>query len=63
MGNAIEYECDSCHYWEAIHGQNGFFITQERFKKCSNCTKPNRDRLAGHGIYPPNEGGFKIEED
>lgn len=63
MGNAVEWECAECHYWEAIHGQNGFFITQERFKKCSHCTKPNRDRLAGHGIYPPNDGGFTVEEE
>lgn len=52
MGNAVEYECrGECHYWEAIHGINGFNYKDERFKKCSHCTKPTRDRLIGHGIY------------
>ena len=52
MGNAIEYECKECTYWEAIHGINGFNFHDEKYRKCSHCTKPTRDRLEGKGIYP-----------
>jgi predicted nucleic acid-binding Zn ribbon protein len=51
MGNAIEYECRECTYWEAMHGINGFNFHDEKYRKCSHCTKPMRDRLNGKGIY------------
>ena len=37
--NAVEYECKDCTYWEAIHGINGFNFHDEKYKKCSHCTK------------------------
>lgn len=51
MGNSIEYECEECHYWDAIHGIDGYNHRDEKFKKCSHCTRPTRERLLGHGIY------------
>lgn len=51
MGNVVEYECRECHYWDAIHGIDGYDYHQEQFKKCSHCTFPLRSRLEGHGIY------------
>lgn len=64
MGNT--YECgkdEPCIYWEAIHGLNGHSIYEEKFKeRCRFCSRPTRERFAGHGIYPP-AGGFNIEEE
>ena len=51
MGNQVEYECKECHYWDAIHGIDGYDYKQDQFKKCSHCTRPTRERLLGHGIY------------
>jgi len=46
MGNAIEYECSrengGCTYWEAMHGINGYNFKDEKYKKCSHCTRPMR---------------------
>jgi len=50
--NTVEYECEQeCDYWEAIHGVNGKNYKDEKYKKCSFCTRPIRERLKGHGIY------------
>jgi hypothetical protein len=43
VGNAIEYECKECHYYEAIHGMNGYDYHDERFKNCNRCTRPKRE--------------------
>jgi hypothetical protein len=51
MGNSVEYECHECHYWDAMHGIDGYSINDPKFKKCSHCTRPTRERLIGHGIY------------
>lgn len=56
--NAIEYECKECTYWEAIHGIQGYNFKDEKYKKCSHCTRPTRDRLNGKGIYK-NKREFK----
>ena len=40
--NQIEYECKECHYWEAVHGINGFSYKDEQFKRCNMCTRPMR---------------------
>jgi hypothetical protein len=64
VGNT--YECDrsvECTYWDAIHGLNGRSIYDQKFKeRCSNCSRPTRERFAGHGIYPP-KGGFTLDKD
>ena len=61
------YECGKdipCSYWDAIHGQNQRSIYDEKFiKKCRFCNRPIRERFAGKGIYPPNEGGITLPED
>ena len=46
MGNAVKYECEKseggCTYWEALHAIEGFNFHDEKYKKCSHCTKPLR---------------------
>lgn len=63
MGNAIEYECGECDYYESIHGVGGRSIYDPKFRdKCCHCTKPTREKMGGKGIYPPS-GGFTITKE
>lgn len=35
----VNYECEVCTYWEAIHGINGHDYHDEKYKRCLNCNK------------------------
>ena len=69
MGNAIEYECKECDYYEHLHclpfpdGERRSIYSDKFRNKCCNCTRPTRLRMSGKGIYPPAEGGFTIKEE
>lgn len=43
----VEYECSECDYWDHVHSGD----LSKLKEKCSNCLKPIRERLQGHGIY------------
>ena len=35
----IQYECEVCDYFEALHGKNGKDYHDPKYKNCQNCGK------------------------